>query len=117
MEVGNTSLDDWEALTWSLGWTGRPSRSSASVATTSLTFMLEEVPEPVWKTSTGNSPSHSFSAMSVAASAIAWASSLSSTPSSALTSAATALIRPRAAMWGLSRPRPETGKFSIARWV
>ena len=51
---GNTSLDDWEAFTWSFGCTGRPSRRPARVAITSFTFMFDEVPEPVWKTSIGN---------------------------------------------------------------
>jgi hypothetical protein len=37
-------------LTWSLGWAASP----ASLAITSLAFMFEEVPEPVWKTSIGN---------------------------------------------------------------
>ena len=46
--VGNTSLDDCEALTWSFGWTARPSSREASAAMTSFTFMLLEVPEPVW---------------------------------------------------------------------
>ncbi len=45
---GNTSLEDCDALTWSLGWTSRPSACEASVAMTSLAFMLLEVPEPVW---------------------------------------------------------------------
>ena len=47
---GNTSFEDWPRLTWSLGCTPSP----ASVAMTSLAFMLDEVPEPVWKTSIGN---------------------------------------------------------------
>ena len=50
---GKTSFDDWEALTWSLGWTGRPRRSAARPAITSLAFMFDDVPDPVWKTSTG----------------------------------------------------------------
>ena len=47
---GKTSLDDWPMLTWSLGWAPSPAR----LAITSFAFMFEEVPEPVWKTSTGN---------------------------------------------------------------
>ncbi len=47
-EVGNTSLLDCEALTWSFGWTGEPSLCVARVASTSLMFMFELVPEPVW---------------------------------------------------------------------
>ncbi len=46
--VGNTSLDDCDALTSSLGWTGRPRRADASRAMTSLAFMFELVPDPVW---------------------------------------------------------------------
>ena len=47
---GNTSFDDWPMFTWSLGWTPSPAR----FAITSLAFMFDEVPEPVWKTSIGN---------------------------------------------------------------
>ena len=47
---GKTSLELWPMLTWSLGCTSGP----ASFAMTSLAFMFDEVPEPVWKTSTGN---------------------------------------------------------------
>ena len=47
------SLLDWLALTWSLGCTSTPA-CAASEASTSLMFMLELVPEPVWKTSIGN---------------------------------------------------------------
>jgi hypothetical protein len=53
MDDGNTSLLDCDALTWSLGCTGWPSFSAASVAMTSLTFMLLDVPDPVWNTSIG----------------------------------------------------------------
>ena len=61
MAVGNTSLVLWPRLTWSLGWIGffglkrsPPDSSIARLAITSLAFILLEVPEPVWKTSTGN---------------------------------------------------------------
>ena len=37
-------------FTWSLGCAPSPAR----LAITSFAFMFEEVPEPVWKTSTGN---------------------------------------------------------------
>ena len=50
---GNTSLEDCEALTWSLGCTTRPWWRAARCAITSLRFMFELVPEPVWNTSTG----------------------------------------------------------------
>ena len=55
IEVGNTSLDDCEALTWSFGCTLLPSTSAARVEITSLVFMFELVPEPVWNTSIGKS--------------------------------------------------------------
>ena len=57
MALGKTSLLDWEALTWSFGWTGSPSSRLAREAITSLAFMLLDVPEPVWNTSIGNSAS------------------------------------------------------------
>ena len=47
-EVGNTSFEDWEALTSSFGCTGRPRRFDASDPSTSLMFMFDEVPLPVW---------------------------------------------------------------------
>lgn len=117
MEDGKTSLDDCEALTWSLGWTLRPRRSVARVATTSLVFMLDEVPDPVWKTSIGKCASQRPSATSSAASWMARAMSGASTFSSAFTLAAAALIRARASMWARSRRWPEIGKFSTARCV
>ncbi len=54
IEVGKVSLLDWLALTWSFGWLSTPARVE-SEASTSFMFMLELVPEPVWKTSMGNS--------------------------------------------------------------
>ena len=66
---GKTSLLDWLALTSSLGWTARPSRSVASVAMTSLAFMLLLVPEPVWNTSIGKWSSSLPAATSSAAAA------------------------------------------------
>ena len=63
MAVGNTSLDDWPMLTWSLGWTFRPIPRSppisslARLAITSLTFMFVWVPLPVCQTTRGNSAS------------------------------------------------------------
>ena len=117
IEDGNTSLEDCDALTWSLGWTGRPRRWVASVATTSLVFMLDDAPEPVWKTSMGNWSSGLPAMTSSAAATIASAISGAMTPSSALASAAARLIWPSAAMWWAESPRPEIGKFSTARWV
>ena len=54
--VGNTSFDDWPRLTSSFGCTRRasprspPSSSLARLASTSFTFMLVCVPEPVCQT-------------------------------------------------------------------
>ncbi len=116
IEVGNVSLLDWLALTWSLGWTSVPALV-ARVAITSFMFMLELVPEPVWKTSTGNWSSWSPATTSRAAASIASACSLPITSSSPLTLAAAALIRARACTWSTSRPLPLIGKFSTARCV
>jgi hypothetical protein len=117
IDDGNTSLLDCDALTWSLGCTGRPSSRDASVAITSLAFMFDDVPDPVWNTSIGNWSSYPDSATCAAAVAIAFARSSSSTPNVALTCAAAPLIWANARMWAGSRPRPEIGKFSTARCV
>ena len=68
-------------------------------------FMFDEVPDPVWNTSTGNSASHRPSATSSAALAIASASSGSSRPYRAFTRAHAALIIPSAAMCSRSAVR------------
>src|SRR6478735_7541449 len=115
--VGKVSLLDCPALTWSLGCTASPERRWASRATTSLTFMFVDVPDPVWKTSTGKCPSWAPAATSSAAVATASASAGSSTPASALTRAAAALTRARAWMISGGMPSPEIGKFSTARAV
>ena len=73
---GKTSFDDWPRFTWSLGWTPSPAR----FAITSLAFMLDEVPEPVWKTSIGNWSSWRPSATSSAPAAIRSATAASSRP-------------------------------------
>ena len=117
MVVGKVSFDDCDALTWSFGCTSRPRARLARVAMTSLAFMFDEVPDPVWKTSIGKCASWAPSATSSAASAMASATSASSTPSFWFTRAAAALSRPSARIWARSRPRPEMGKFSTARWV
>jgi hypothetical protein len=79
--------------------------------------MLLEVPEPVWKTSSGKCQSCCAAATSAAALAIASATSSSRTPSSAFTLAAAPLIRPSALIRAESIGTPEIGKFSTARWV
>jgi len=76
--------------------------------------MFEEVPEPVWNTSIGNWSSSSPTATRSAACAIRWAFSSSSRPSSALTRAAAALIRPSQCATGGGIGSPETWKLAIA---
>ena len=97
-------------LTWSLGWAPSPAR----LASTSLAFMFEEVPEPVWKTSTGNWSSCSPAATASPAAAIRSARSASSRPSSPLACAAAALSRPSQRTTGTGTRSPETGKLSTA---
>src|SRR2546421_424478 len=95
---GNTSFDDCPMFTWSLGWTPSP----ASAASTSLAFMFEEVPEPVWNTSIGNCSSYSPSATWSAAAAIRSATSPS----------ISARRRPSGA--GYDRPRDEHARQGLA---
>ncbi len=84
---------------------------------TSLAFMFEDVPEPVWNTSIGNSASQSPRATSRATAEIAAALSGSSSPRSARTLAPKPLIRASPRISSRSIGRPEIGKFSTARWV
>ena len=57
---GKESLDDWDMLTWSLGWTGVllpsgvPAIWQQRFEITSFTFMLNWVPLPVIQTCSGN---------------------------------------------------------------
>ena len=81
---------------------------------TSLAFMFDDVPEPVWKTSIGNCASCLPSAISSPAAAIFSASSASSSPSSAFTRAAVPLMRPSQRTTGSGTRSPETGKFATA---
>ena len=97
-------------LTWSFGCAPSPAR----FAITSLAFMFDEVPEPVWNTSIGNWSSNSPAATRSAAAAIRSAVSRSSRPSSALTRAAAPLIRPSQRITDTGTVSPETGKLSTA---
>ena len=81
---------------------------------TSLAFMFEDVPEPVWKTSIGNWSSCSPAAIASPADAMRSARSASSSPRSAFTRAAAALMRPSQRTTPTGIGRPETGKLSIA---
>ena len=78
---GKVSLLDWEAFTWSLGWSFTP-RSAARWAMTSLTFMLVWVPLPVCHTTRGNSSSHFPARISAHTSAMVPACSAVSLPAS-----------------------------------
>ena len=104
-------------MTSSFGCTRAPSSSVANAAITSLAFMFDDVPDPVWKTSIGKCSSHFPSATSVAASAMALAMSFSMVFWRPLTVAAAPLIRASAAIRLRSFRIPEIGKFSTARWV
>ncbi len=87
---------------------------------TSLAFMFDDVPDPVWYTSIGNSSSQRPSATSSAAAAMAAAMRLSTLGTSfrpALTAAASDLISASARISRGSMVSPEIGKFSTARWV
>src|SRR5690348_2651288 len=79
--------------------------------------MFVDVPEPVWNTSIGNSASNSPAATRSAAATIASACSADTTPSSAFTTAADALICASACTSAGASGRPEIGKFSTARCV
>src|SRR3954451_20163863 len=83
-------------------------------AITSLAFMFDDVPEPVWKTSIGNWSSSSPFAICCAAAAMRSALSWSSSPSSALTRAAAPLMRPSQRATGAGIGSPDTGKLAIA---
>ena len=79
--------------------------------------MLDEVPDPVWKTSIGNWSSNSPAATRTPATAIRSAMSESAGQGAAFARADAALIRPsqRATETGIGSP--DTGKFSIALLV
>src|SRR3954470_2489435 len=83
-------------------------------ARTSLAFMFDDVPEPVWKTSIGNWSSNSPAATRSPAAATRSAISPSSLPSSAFVRAAAALMRPSQRTTETGTRSPETGKFATA---
>ena len=114
--VGKVSLLDWLALTTSLGCRST-SCFLARLASTSLAFMLELVPEPVWKTSIGNASWCSPAIRASAPATIASACASVTTPSPALASAAARFTRASATMSAGGIVCPLIGKFSTARWV
>src|SRR6202008_1791753 len=121
--VGNTSFDDWPRLTSSLGCTRRfcprspPSNSDARLASTSLTFMLLCVPEPVCHTTSGNSSSWRPASTSSAARSIGSDLDFSSRPNSRLTRAAAFLTSVSAWITASGMRSPEMRKKRRLRSV
>src|SRR5690606_36624894 len=121
MAVGITSLVLCAMLTWSLGCTGAysPSRPPriwlARLASTSLQFMLWEVPAPAWYTSTMNWSRCWPASTSSAAWTMASASRASRRPVSLWVSAAERLTQTTASTNAGRGRSPEIGKFSAAR--
>ncbi len=107
-------------FTWSFGCISlfspffTPRISFARLAITSLAFMLVEVPEPVWNTSSTKWSSSFPSITSFAAFVIELPSLLFRRPSSMLAWAAASLIIPKALINVLGLRIPLIGKFSIA---
>lgn len=89
----------------------------ARLAITSLAFILLWVPEPVWKTTSGNSSSRTPAITSSAAWTMAatWASVSPSRPSSALAWAAAVLRMPRARMIGRPQTKESRPMSKLAR--
>ena len=113
---GKVSLLDWEAFTWSLGWSWTP-RSAARWAMTSLTFMLVWVPLPVCHTTRGNSSSHFPARISRHTAEMAPACSAVSLPQSALARAQASFSQAKAVMISRGWRWPPIWKFSRLRWV
>ena len=97
-------------LTWSLGWASSPAR----LAITSLAFMFEEVPEPVWKTSIGNWSSCSPAATASPAAGDPLGEVGVEPAQLAVGLAAAAFSRPSQRTTGTGTRSPETGKLSTA---
>mmetsp|Transcript_29135 Transcript_29135/g.76318 ORF Transcript_29135/g.76318 Transcript_29135/m.76318 type:complete len:218 (+) Transcript_29135:961-1614(+) len=125
MAVGKLSLLLWPMLTWSLGCTGlmvpssAPSSWLARFEITSLTFMFDWVPEPVWKVTSGKWESWTPVATSSAAFIIASPISLDNLPASMLYLAQHFFSFPKARITGsgiLSGASP-IGKFCRLRCV
>ena len=104
MAVGKVSLEDWDILTWSLGWSSfLPASSLPRLATTSLTFMLDWVPLPVCHTTRGKWPSSWPAITSSQAWEITFSFSSSSLPRLWLAMAAAFFRIPKARIisWGI----------------
>ncbi len=111
--VGTTSFEDWDMFTWSFGCTLEPRISDALLETTSFTFMLSPVPDPVWKTSTTISPSLEPSMTSDAAASMAEAMPASMTPSARFARAAAIFTAPIAHIMSLGNLVPVSRKRSL----
>jgi len=89
----------------------------STIATTSFKFMLEDVPLPVWKTSTGKCSLSLPAATSSQARRIKSAFSLDRHPSSSLAVAQAAFTTPKPRIKPSGMVWPLMGKLSTARWV
>ena len=102
MAVGKVSFDDWPRFTSSLGWTGvfdpitPPAISIARLEITSLAFMFDCVPLPVWNTTNGKWSSSFPAITSSAAATMSFTLSAGSCPRSPLARAAAFLRIPSA---------------------
>mmetsp|Transcript_34926 Transcript_34926/g.88624 ORF Transcript_34926/g.88624 Transcript_34926/m.88624 type:complete len:228 (-) Transcript_34926:2-685(-) len=125
MAVGNESLLDWPMFTWSFGWTGvfeptsPPSIWIARFEMTSFTFMLDCVPLPVWKTTSGKWSASVPAMTSSAAATMAPPTFLSMSPASMLYCVAHFLSTPYALITGsgMRAAEPPIGKFWSERCV
>jgi hypothetical protein len=84
---------------------------------TSFAFMFDCVPEPVCQTTSGKLSSKRPSITSVAAAAMASASSGAMSPCAMFTSAQAFLITPSARMIGTGWRSQPMGKLMMERWV
>ena len=117
IEVGNVSLEDWLAFTWSLGCTSTPDRAargrraprSCSCSTRCRSRSGTRPPGSGRGARRRRSPRPRTGSPRPAR--------RSSTPSSAFTVAAAALTRAMACTCSASSVAPLIGKFSTARWV
>jgi hypothetical protein len=92
--VGKVSFDDCPMFTWSLGWTGSwapsvpPTNWMHRLEITSLTFMLDWVPDPVCHTYSGKSASSCPLITSSQTRSISWPFQAGSRPAAVFTTAA-----------------------------
>jgi len=114
-------LEDWPRLTSSLGWTGflepsvPPASSMARFEMTSLAFMLDCVPLPVWNTTSGKWSSSDPAITSSAACTISATVSAGNWPSSPLARAAAFLRMPNARITERPQRKRSTPILKLSR--